>query len=62
MGYVCAQVNPSRAGDRDCMAAMAKRFHNWAPNIAVKLPATLAGLDVLELGERVHLLAAASPG
>ena len=47
-GYVCAQVNPSRAGDRDAMRAMAKRFHNWAPNIAVKLPATSAGLDVLE--------------
>ncbi|HET8550083.1 MAG TPA: transaldolase family protein, partial [Bryobacteraceae bacterium] len=31
-----------------CMYAMAKRFHAWAPNIAVKLPATSAGLDVLE--------------
>ena len=47
-GYVCAQVNPARAGDRDVMLAMAKRFHAWAPNIAVKLPATAAGLDVLE--------------
>jgi transaldolase len=47
-GFVCAQVNPVRAGDRDCMFAMAKRFHAWAPNIAVKLPATAAGLDVLE--------------
>jgi transaldolase len=47
-GFVCAQVNPSRAGDRDCMAAMARRFTKWAPNIAVKLPATSAGLDVLE--------------
>ncbi|HEY2015952.1 MAG TPA: transaldolase family protein, partial [Bryobacteraceae bacterium] len=47
-GFVCAQVNPMRAGDRDCMFAMAKRFHGWAPNIAVKLPATAAGLDVLE--------------
>ncbi len=47
-GFVCAQVNPSRAGDRDCMQAMAKRFHAWAPNIAVKLPVTAAGLDVLE--------------
>jgi transaldolase len=47
-GWVCAQVNPVRAGDRDCMYAMAKRFHQWAPNIAVKLPATSAGLDVLE--------------
>jgi transaldolase len=47
-GFVCAQVNPSRAGDRDCMQGMATRFHGWAPNIAVKLPATAAGLDVLE--------------
>jgi transaldolase len=48
MGYVCAQVNPARAGDREYMLAMARRFSAWAPNIAVKLPATAAGLDVLE--------------
>ena len=47
-GFVCAQVNPARAGDRDCMLPMARRFHSWSPNIAVKLPATAAGLDVLE--------------
>jgi transaldolase len=47
-GYVCAQVNPLRAADREYMYTMAKRFHQWAPNIAVKLPATAAGLDVLE--------------
>ena len=47
-GLVCAQVNPLRAGDRECMRAMANRFHGWAPNISVKLPATSAGLDVLE--------------
>jgi transaldolase len=47
-GFVCAQVNPVRAGERECMFAMAKRLHAWAPNIAVKLPATGAGLDVLE--------------
>jgi transaldolase len=47
-GYVCAQVNPSRAGEREAMLAMARRFHAWAPNIAVKLPAVSAGLDVLE--------------
>ena len=47
-GYVCAQVNPGLAGDREPMLAMARRFHSWAPNIAVKLPATAAGLDVLE--------------
>jgi len=48
MGYVCAQVNPARAADRESMLSMARRFHTWAPNIAVKLPATAAGLDVLE--------------
>jgi transaldolase len=47
-GFVCAQVNPARAGDRECMYPMARRFHAWAPNVAVKLPATAAGLDVLE--------------
>jgi transaldolase len=47
-GWVCAQVNPNRAGDRDGMSAMARRFNSWAPNVAVKLPATAAGLDVLE--------------
>jgi transaldolase len=30
------------------MLAMARRFNRLAPNIAVKLPATAAGLDVLE--------------
>jgi transaldolase len=47
-GFVCAQVNPVRAGDRECMYPMARRFNTWAPNIAVKLPCTSAGLDVLE--------------
>ena len=47
-GYVCAQVNPNKAGDRDVMLAMARRFAAFAPNIAVKLPVTAAGLDVLE--------------
>ena len=47
-GFVCGQVNPGCAGDRDCMLPMARRYHAWAPNIAVKLPATSAGLDVME--------------
>ena len=48
MGYICAQVNPARAADRVSMLSMARCFSTWAPNIAVKLPATAAGLDVLE--------------
>jgi transaldolase len=47
-GLVCAQVNPLRAGDRECMQMLARRLSKWAPNIAVKLPVTWAGLDVLE--------------
>ena len=48
-GYVCAQVDPSLAGDRAGMSEMGRRFAAWAPNIAVKLPATAAGLDVLRM-------------
>lgn len=47
-GYVCAQVDPTKVGDRKAMLEMARRLHAWAPNIAVKLPVTAAGLDVLE--------------
>lgn len=47
-GWVCAQVNPARAGDREAMLKMARRFHKWSRNITVKLPATAAGLDVAE--------------
>ena len=47
-GYVCAQVNPARVADRESMLAQARSHNRWAPNIAVKLPATAAGLDVLE--------------
>lgn len=47
-GYVCAQVDPRKSADRDFMLEMAKRLTVWAPNIAVKLPVTAAGLDVLE--------------
>lgn len=47
-GYVCAQVNPKNAGDREVMFEQAKMYATWAPNIAVKLPATRAGMEVLE--------------
>ena len=47
-GYALGQLNPSRAGDADGMLAQARRVHSWAPNIAVKLPATRSGLEVIE--------------
>jgi len=48
MGYVCGQLNPARAWDVETMLAAARRYHAWAPNISVKVPVTLAGLDVME--------------
>lgn len=48
-GYVCGQVIPSKAADRDIMVDMGRRYHAWAPNIAVKLPVTAAGLEALEM-------------
>jgi transaldolase len=47
-GFVCAQVNPALQGDADKMFEMAKRLNSWACNIAIKLPANAAGLDVME--------------
>ena len=47
-GYALGQLNPSRAGDAEGMLAQARRVHAWAPNIAVKLPATAAGVEVIE--------------
>jgi len=47
-GYVCAQVNPAKPASVETMLPMARRLNSWAPNIAVKLPVTAAGLEVLE--------------
>ncbi len=47
-GYVCAQVNPNFQGDAEAMVRMGRRLAGWAPNIAVKLPATLAGVEAVE--------------
>ena len=47
-GYVCSQVNPAAAWDRESMYATAKKMCLFNENISVKLPATAAGLDVME--------------
>lgn len=47
-GTVCAQVSPVAVGDHKAMRSMAEYLHKVAPNIAVKLPATSAGLEVAE--------------
>ena len=47
-GLALGQLNPSRAGDAEGMLAQARRVHSWGPNIAVKLPSTNAGVEVIE--------------
>ena len=47
-GYALGQLDPTKAGDAEGMYAMAKRIHQWSPNIAIKLPSTQAGLEVIE--------------
>ena len=47
-GYALGQLNPTRAGAAEGMLAQARRVHSWAENIAVKLPATAAGIEVIE--------------
>jgi len=47
-GYALGQLDPSKATDYDGMLSMAKRIAEWAPNIAVKLPSSKAGVAVVE--------------
>ena len=47
-GYALGQLNPTLATDVYAMLEMARRVASWAPNMAVKLPTTQAGLEVME--------------
>ena len=47
-GYCCAQLNPNRPGHAAVMSEMAQRYARFADNIVIKIPATKAGLTVLE--------------
>lgn len=47
-GYVCSQVNPAMAGNREAMLDQSKKMNTFGENVAIKLPATAAGLDVME--------------
>lgn len=47
-GLALGQLNPGRAGDDAGMLAQARRIHSWGDNIAIKLPATRAGVTVVE--------------
>ncbi|MCP4401584.1 MAG: hypothetical protein GY801_30330 [bacterium] len=47
-GYVRTQVRPLDSQNREAMLACGKIFASWAENIKVKIPATTAGIWVLE--------------
>jgi len=47
-GYACSQVDPALSGNREEMLEAAVEMNNFGENISVKLPATSAGLDVME--------------
>lgn len=48
-GYALGQLNPNNAGNAEKMLPQARRIHAWGDNIAIKLPATNAGLEVMEV-------------
>ncbi len=47
-GYALGQLNPSKMGDAEAMLEQAHRYHRWADNIMIKLPATQAGIEVVQ--------------
>jgi len=48
-GLALGQLNPSWAGDADRMIDQSRRIHSWAPNIAIKLPATRSGIECISV-------------
>ena len=61
-GFVCAQTNPNKPCDDELMLEQARRYAKWAPNIAIKLPATAAGIRAFEVlaSEGINVVATVS--
>lgn len=47
-GRISMQTNPTFYRDAEAIVAQAMHFHGLAPNIQVKIPATLAGITAIE--------------
>jgi transaldolase len=47
-GFVCGQLNPNKPCQEDVMMDQASRYSRWEPNVVIKIPATRAGIAVLE--------------
>lgn len=47
-GFVCLQVDPRKSTDTEAMVLQALKISRMSPNLMVKIPATKAGLAVME--------------
>lgn len=47
-GFVCLQVDPRKSTDEETMVLQALKISRMSPNLMVKIPATKAGLSVME--------------
>lgn len=47
-GFVCLQVDPRKSADEEIMVLQALKISRLSPNLMVKIPATRAGLAVME--------------
>lgn len=47
-GFVCLQVDPRRSANEEAMVLQALKISRMSPNLMVKIPATQAGLVVME--------------
>ncbi len=47
-GYACVQMSPLLAADTQGMIEMARRVNKWAPNLSIKIPCTMAGINAIE--------------
>ena len=47
-GFVCVQVDPRFSKDREAMKYQALKLARMSPNVMIKIPATRAGIEVIE--------------
>ncbi len=59
-GRICLQTDPRFYRNSQAIINQAKRFHQLAPNIQVKIPATAAGIQALETVTYLGIHAAAT--
>jgi transaldolase len=47
-GWISGQLDPRKAGELSAMIAAAEELHALAPNVMIKVPATMQGTEALE--------------